>query len=90
MASVVIAKQFLKLLDATTISVPVGNEDEFEFGIRKRESDKLRKLYLEKKGYKVIEMRECEWWDHVQENSLLKNHIRKNFPYNLPLSKRHC
>ena len=25
-------------------------EDEFEFGTRKRESDKLRKLYLEKKG----------------------------------------
>ena len=32
-------------------------------------------------------MRECEWWDHVQENSMLKNHIRKNFPYKLPLSK---
>ena len=33
-------------------------------------------------------MRECEWWDHVQENSKLKkNHIRKNFPYKLPLSK---
>ena len=63
------------------------NEDEFEFGIRKRESDKLRKLYLEKKGYKVIEMRECEWWDHVQENSMFKNHIRKSFPYKLLLSK---
>ena len=66
---------------------PNLNEDEFEFGIRKRESDKLRKLYLEKKGYKVIEMRECEWWDQVQEKSMLKNHIRKNFPYKLPLSK---
>ena len=79
----VTAKQFLKPLDATTISVPVGkqpnlSEDEFEFGIRKRESDKLRKLYLEKKGYKVIEMRECKWWD--------LNHVRKNFPYKLPLS----
>ena len=62
------------------------SEDEFEFGIRKRESDKLRKLYLEKKGYKVIEMRECEWWDLVQENSMLKNHVRKNFPFKLPLS----
>ena len=40
-------------------------EDEFEFGIRKRESDKLRKRYLKKKGYKNIEMRECEWWDFV-------------------------
>ena len=61
-------------------------EDEFEFSIRKRESDKLRKFYLEKKGYKVIEMRVCEWWDLVQENSMLKNLFRKNFPYKLPLS----
>ena len=61
-------------------------EDEFEFSIRKRESDKLRKLYLEKKGYKVIEMRVCEWWDLVQENSMLKNLVRKNFQYKLPLS----
>ena len=32
-------------------------------------------------------MRECEWWDHVQENSMLKNHIRINFPYKLLLRK---
>ena len=31
-------------------------------------------------------MRECEWWDLVQANSMLKNHVRKNFPYKLPLS----
>ena len=65
---------------------PNPNEVEFEFGIWKRESDKLRKFFLEKKGYKVIEMRECEWWDYVQENAMLKNHVRKNFPYKLPLS----
>ena len=65
---------------------PSLDKDEFENGIKKREADKLRKLYLEKKGYKVIEMRECEWWDHVQKNSMLKNHVRKNVPYKLPLS----
>ena len=59
---------------------PSLDKDEFENGIRKRESDKLRKLYLEMKGYKFIEMRECERWDHVQKNSVLKNHVRKNFP----------
>ena len=69
-----------------TETQPNLREDEFEFGIRKRESDKLRKLYLEKKGYKVIEMRECEWWDLVQANSMLRNHVRKNFLYKLPLS----
>ena len=31
-------------------------------------------------------MRECEWWDQVQMSSFLKNHVRKNFPYKLPLS----
>ena len=65
---------------------PNLKDDEFEFGIRKRESDKLPKLYLEKKGYNVIEMRECEWWDNAQENAMLKNHVRKNFPNKLPLS----
>ena len=32
-------------------------------------------------------MRECEWWDQVQKSSILKDHVRKNFPYKLPLSK---
>ena len=31
-------------------------------------------------------MRECEWLDQVQMSSFLKNHVRKNFPYKLPLS----
>ena len=32
-------------------------------------------------------MRECEWRDQVQKSSILKDHVRKNFPYKLPLSK---
>ena len=63
---------------------PSLDKEEFENGIRKRESDKLRKLYLEKKGYKVIEMGECVWLDQVQKNSMLKNHVRKHFPYKSP------
>ena len=31
-------------------------------------------------------MREFEWWDQVQMSSSLKNHVRKNVPYKLPLS----
>ena len=65
---------------------PSLSEEELKHGLQKRESDKLRKKHLEKKGYKIIEMRECEWWDQVQMSSFLKNHIRKNFPYKLPLS----
>ena len=66
---------------------PILDKDEFENGIRKRESDILRRLHLEKKGYKIVEMRECEWWDQVQKSSILKDHVRKNFPYKLPLNK---
>ena len=62
------------------------SEEELEKGLQKRESDKLRKKHLEKKGYKIIEMRECEWWDQVQMSSFLKNNVRKNFPNKLPLS----
>ena len=65
---------------------PILDKDEFENGIQKRESDILRRLHLEKKGYKIVEMRECEWWDQVQKSSILKDHVRKNFPYKLPLS----
>ena len=61
---------------------PSLGKDEFETGIRTRASDKLRKLYLKKKEYKVIEMRECEWWDQVQKNFMLKNHVRKISPTN--------
>ena len=50
MAFVVIVKQFLNpWMLLPFMSLP-GNsnfsEDEFEFGIRKRESDNLRKLYM--------------------------------------------
>ena len=54
---------------------PILDKDEFENGIRKRESDILRRLHLEKKGYKIVEMRECEWWDQVQKSSILKDHV---------------
>ena len=67
---------------------PNLSADEIEFGIRKRESDSLGNLYLEKEGYRVIEMRECDWWDHVQESSLLKKHVRKKFPYKLNLNSK--
>ena len=64
---------------------PSLREEELQHGLQKQESDKLRKKHLEKKGYKIIEMRKCEWWDQVQMSSFLKNHVRKIFPYKLPL-----
>ena len=65
---------------------PILDKDEFENGTRNCESDKLRRFNREKKGYKIVEMRECEWWDQAQKSSMLKDHVRKNFPYKLPLS----
>ena len=56
---------------------PSLSEEEFESGIQKRGSDKLQNFYLEKKRYKVTEIRDFEWCDHVQENSNLKSHPKK-------------
>ena len=32
-------------------------------GIKKREEDQMRKEYIQQKGYKIIEIRDCNWWE---------------------------
>ena len=32
-------------------------------------------------------MWECEWWSLYKTDASVKNHLRKNFPYRLPLSE---
>ena len=85
MAFVDTAKQFSKLSDVTTISVPVEKlnplkaKKKFNMASRSENPISYEKKHLEKKGYKIIEMRECEWWDQIQMSSFLKNHVRKHF-----------
>ena len=53
---------------------------------KKRELDELRKNYIEEKGYKVVQIWECEWWTKVKNDPTTKQFIRTNFPYKLPLT----
>ena len=56
-------------------------------GIRKREQDELRRDYLKSKGYKIFEIWECKWRESVKEKEIVRNHVRKNFPFKLPLKQ---
>ena len=63
------------------------SEEETQRGIRKREHDELRRDYLKSKGYKIVEIWECKWWESVKEEENVRNHVRKNFPFKLPLKQ---
>ena len=49
--------------------------------VARRELDALRRHYIKEKGYKVIEMWECEWWRLYKTTNTVKQHIREHFPY---------
>ena len=55
---------------------------------KKREMDELRRYYLIEKGYTVMEMYECEWWQLYKTNIVVKQHLRQSFPYKIPLSEK--
>ena len=42
---------------------PSVTDNEIMRGIKKREQDQKRKEYIQQKGYKIIEMWECNWWE---------------------------
>ena len=56
-------------------------EENIQRGSKKRELDALRRHYIQEKGYKVIEMWECEWWRLCKTTNTVKQHIREHFPY---------
>ena len=45
-----------------------------------RELDAMRRHYIQEKGFKVIEMWECEWWRVCKTIKTVKQHIRNHFP----------
>ena len=65
---------------------PSLTEEDIQRGSKKRELDALRRLYIQEKGYKVIEMWECEWWRLYKTTNTVKQHIRGHFPYRLSLA----
>ena len=53
----------------------------------KREHDELRRDYLRNKGYNIVEVWECKCWERVKEEENFRNHVRKNFPFKLPMKQ---
>ena len=66
---------------------PSLNDNEILRGIKKREQDQMRKDYIQQKGYKIIEMWECNWCELYRTDATVENHLRANFPYQRPLSE---
>ena len=54
---------------------------------RKRELDEMRRDHLKSGGYKIVEIWECKWWESVKEEENVRNHVRKNFLFKLPLKQ---
>ena len=65
---------------------PSLTEQDIARGNQKRDMDDMRRGYIKKKGYKVEEMCECDWWESFKSNDKIKNHVRTHFIYKISLS----
>ena len=54
--------------------------------VARKELDALRRHYRQEKGYKVIEMWDCEWWRLYKSSNTPKQHIREHFPHRRSLA----
>ena len=45
----------------------------------------MRKQYIKEKGYNVVEMWECEWWNQYKMTTCVKEHLRESFPDKRPV-----
>ena len=61
-------------------------EEDIQRGSKKRELDALRRHCIQEKGFKVIEMWECEWLRLYKATNSVKQHIREHFPYRRSLA----
>ena len=61
-------------------------ETDIQLGSKKGEFDAMRRHYIQEKGFKVIEMWECEWWRLYKTTNSVKQHIREHFPYRRSLA----
>ena len=68
-------------------SRPSLTDNEIMRGIKKREKAQIGKEYIQQKGYKLIEMCGCNWWELYPTDATVKNHLGANFPYQRPLSE---
>ena len=62
-------------------------EKDIERGNKKREMDQMGKQYIKEKGYIIVEMWECEWWNLYKTTTSVREHLGESFPYKRPLRK---
>ena len=60
-------------------------DEDIECGNKKREIDQMRKQYIKEKGYNVVEMWECEWWNLYKTPTCGEENLRESFSYKRPL-----
>ena len=65
---------------------PSLTEGDIQCDSKKRELDALRRHCIQEKGFKVIEMWECEWWRLNKRTNTVEKHIREHFPYRRSLA----
>ena len=59
---------------------PSLTDADIESGVKKRQQDEMRRDYIQRKGYEIIEMWECEWWRLYKTDAQVKSYLRANFP----------
>ena len=59
---------------------------DIERGVKKRQQDEVRRDYIQRKGYEIVEMWECEWWRLYKTDAPVRSYLRANFSYKRPLS----
>ena len=47
----------------------------------------MRRVYIQQKGYQIVEIWECEWWGLYKTDASVKIHLRKFFPHRCAMSK---
>ena len=65
---------------------PSITEEDIQRGSKKRELNALGRPYTQEKGFKLIEMWECEWWKLYKTTKTVKQHIREHFTYRRSLA----
>ena len=67
---------------------PSLTDEEVQRGIKRREQDDMRREYIRGKGYEVVEMWECEWWNLYRTEASVKSHLRQHFPFQRALTEQ--
>ena len=66
---------------------PSLTEEDIERSNKKIGTDHMRKQYIKEKGFNIVEMWECKWWNLYRTTTCVKEQLRESFPYKRPLSE---